>query len=95
MTEIMTVREVSDYLRVHPATIYRLLKLNQIPAFRVVPTGALRLRPSTAGGRSRKQGENSCVDSVAPVESLKTALWAGRDLVPCLHRFIDGGKSNE
>jgi excisionase family DNA binding protein len=31
----MTVREVSDYLRVHPATIYRLLKRNQIPAFRV------------------------------------------------------------
>ena len=35
MAEIMTVREVSDYLRVHPATIYRLLKRNQIPAFRV------------------------------------------------------------
>jgi excisionase family DNA binding protein len=32
---MMTVREVSAYLRVHPSTIYRLLKLNQIPAFRV------------------------------------------------------------
>jgi excisionase family DNA binding protein len=33
--KIMTVREVSDYLHVHPITIYRLLKSNQIPAFRV------------------------------------------------------------
>ena len=32
---VMTVREVSAYLRVHPSTIYRLLKHNQIPAFRV------------------------------------------------------------
>jgi excisionase family DNA binding protein len=30
---VMTVREVSDYLHVHPSTIYRLLKRNQIPAF--------------------------------------------------------------
>jgi excisionase family DNA binding protein len=30
---VMTVREVSAYLRVHPSTIYRLLKHNQIPAF--------------------------------------------------------------
>ena len=32
---IMTVREVSAYLRVHPITIYRLLKRNQIPAFHI------------------------------------------------------------
>ena len=31
----MTVREVSDYLRVHPSTIYRLLRHRQIPAFQV------------------------------------------------------------
>jgi len=31
----MIVREVSAYLRVHPSTIYRLLKQHQIPAFRV------------------------------------------------------------
>jgi excisionase family DNA binding protein len=30
---VMTVREVSAYLKVHPSTIYRLLKRNQIPAF--------------------------------------------------------------
>jgi excisionase family DNA binding protein len=31
----MTVREVSAYLQMHTSTIYRLLKHNQIPAFRV------------------------------------------------------------
>ena len=32
---IMTVREVSTYLRVHPSTIYRMLKHHQLPAFHV------------------------------------------------------------
>jgi excisionase family DNA binding protein len=32
---VMTVREVSAYLRVHPSTIYKLLKHNRIPAFHV------------------------------------------------------------
>ena len=33
--KVMTVSEVSAYLRVHPSTIYRLLKKHRIPAFRV------------------------------------------------------------
>ena len=32
---MMTVSEVSAYLGVHPSSIYRLLKLKQIPALRV------------------------------------------------------------
>ena len=32
---IMTVTEVAQYLRVHATTIYRLLKENRVPAFRV------------------------------------------------------------
>jgi excisionase family DNA binding protein len=31
----MTVRDVSAYLKVHPSTVYRLLKHRQIPAFHV------------------------------------------------------------
>ena len=34
-TRVLTVQEVSRYLRVHPSTIYRMLKKNQLPAFRV------------------------------------------------------------
>jgi excisionase family DNA binding protein len=33
--KVMTVREVSAYLQVHPSTIYRLVKHHQIPAFQV------------------------------------------------------------
>jgi excisionase family DNA binding protein len=32
---VMTLREVSTYLRVHPSTIYRMLKHHQLPAFHV------------------------------------------------------------
>jgi excisionase family DNA binding protein len=32
---VMTVRDVSAYLRVHPRAIYKLLKRHQIPAFHV------------------------------------------------------------
>jgi excisionase family DNA binding protein len=34
-SKVLTVREVSAYLRVHPSTVYRLLKQNKIPAFRM------------------------------------------------------------
>ena len=37
--KMMTVREVSAYLRVHRSTIYRLLKHRQIPAFQVGSAG--------------------------------------------------------
>lgn len=32
---IMTVKELSKYLRCHPSTIYRLLKRKAIPSFRI------------------------------------------------------------
>jgi len=32
---VMTLEEVSEYLRVHPSTVYRLLKKHLIPAFKV------------------------------------------------------------
>jgi excisionase family DNA binding protein len=34
-SRIMTVRELADYLSVHPTTIYRQLRLGQLPAFKV------------------------------------------------------------
>jgi len=32
---VLTVNELCDYLKVHQATIYRLLKTGQLPAFRI------------------------------------------------------------
>jgi excisionase family DNA binding protein len=32
---VMTVHDVSAYLRVHPSTIYKLLRRHQIPTFHV------------------------------------------------------------
>jgi excisionase family DNA binding protein len=32
---LMTVAEVTQYLRIHRVTLYRLLKANKIPGFRV------------------------------------------------------------
>ncbi len=34
-TDVLTVREVANYLHVSHSTIYRLLKQKEIPAFRV------------------------------------------------------------
>jgi excisionase family DNA binding protein len=35
MVKVLTLEEVANYLRVHPSTIYRLLKKRQLPAFKV------------------------------------------------------------
>ena len=40
---ILTLAEVARYLRVHPSTVYRLLKSNQLPAFRVGKDWRFRL----------------------------------------------------
>jgi excisionase family DNA binding protein len=35
MTSAMKIREVATYLRVHPSTIYRLLRRGELPAFKM------------------------------------------------------------
>ena len=35
MSQLMTARELAEFLRVNQATIYRLLRDGQIPGFRV------------------------------------------------------------
>ncbi len=33
--EILTIKELSEHLRVHPTTIYRLLRQGKLPGFRI------------------------------------------------------------
>jgi excisionase family DNA binding protein len=33
--DILTVKEISDLLRLHPATVYKLVKQGKIPSFRI------------------------------------------------------------
>lgn len=35
MATVLTLEEVATYLRVHPSTIYRLLKKKELPAFKI------------------------------------------------------------
>jgi excisionase family DNA binding protein len=35
MDSILTVETVAEYLRLHPSTVYRLLKGKQLPAFKL------------------------------------------------------------
>jgi excisionase family DNA binding protein len=33
--EIMTIKELAEYLRVHPSTLYKLLRRGTLPGFRI------------------------------------------------------------
>jgi len=35
LAPIMTVKEVAEYLRIHPATVYKLLREEGLPGFRI------------------------------------------------------------
>ena len=35
MANVLTLEEVAEFSRVHPSTIYRLLRRSKIPAFKV------------------------------------------------------------
>jgi excisionase family DNA binding protein len=54
---VMTVNELADFLRVHRSTVYRLLKTNSLPAFRV--GSDWRFNTETVNEwMQRKQGRN-------------------------------------
>jgi excisionase family DNA binding protein len=35
LPRVMTVKEIATYLRVHPSTIYKLLRIGELPGFRI------------------------------------------------------------
>ena len=35
LPRVLTVKELSDYLRIHPSTVYKLLRSGELPGFRI------------------------------------------------------------
>jgi excisionase family DNA binding protein len=68
--DIFTIKELSEHLRVHPTTIYRLLRQGRLPGFRVGSnwrfnraaieqwerTQVAGFEPPVARGRRKRQG---------------------------------------
>jgi excisionase family DNA binding protein len=48
-SRVLTVRELAGYLRVHQTTVYRLLREQKLPAFRVGATGVSTAKRSSGG----------------------------------------------
>lgn len=72
MSQVMTVPELAQFLRVHPATIYRLLRDGRIPGFRV---GAEWRFDREAIERWQQQRE---VKHMTPEERSEAAAKSGR-----------------
>jgi len=57
---VLTVRELARYLNCHPGTIYRFLKMHEIPAFRLGGGWRQNDNDMTQGPRKRsKKGRNT------------------------------------
>ena len=59
--EIMTLREVAEYLKVNERTIYRLLSVKKLPAFKV--GGSWRFRRADIDGWIASQSEGGAGES--------------------------------
>ena len=59
--EIMTIREVAEYLKVNERTIYRLLAAQKLPAFKV--GGAWRFRRTDIDSWIASQSEGGAGES--------------------------------
>ena len=76
MGRVMTVKELAAYLRVHPSTIYKLLRLGKLPGFRVASEWRFNL--ATIDGwlleRNVKPGDESVrrAELVGPRDSTKS-----------------------
>ena len=59
MTEVMTLREVASFLKVHPNTIYRLARSGEIPAFKMGTDWRFHRVAIEQWARSRETGDES------------------------------------
>jgi len=53
-SRVMTVKELSEYLKVHPSTVYRQLKRGGLPAFKVGSDGASIIESTPIAGACRQ-----------------------------------------
>lgn len=68
--EIMTIREVADYLKVNDRTIYRLLSAKKLPAFKV--GGSWRFKKADIDQWISDQSENvAAAEGVADIRERK------------------------
>jgi excisionase family DNA binding protein len=58
MATVMTLEEVAIFLRVHPSTVYRLLRQNRIPAFKMGSDWRFN-QESIERWIAEREGENS------------------------------------
>jgi excisionase family DNA binding protein len=75
MLSVLTLEEVADYLRVHPSTIYRLAKKNQIPAFKIGSDWRFNRESIDVWRLQAEQDPNSSI----PVASTDTPEETGRN----------------
>jgi excisionase family DNA binding protein len=62
-TTVMTLQEVADYLRVTRSTIHRLLKRNEIPAFRIGRHWRFNVEEIENWCASRASGKDPAMDA--------------------------------
>jgi excisionase family DNA binding protein len=63
MVEIMTVRELSEYLHCHPSTVYRMLSKGELPGFKVGGDWRFRLGDIEAWCRKMSLAEKEMLAS--------------------------------
>jgi excisionase family DNA binding protein len=76
---ILTVSEISEYLRVHRSTVYRLLRTHQLPAFKIgsdwrfsVDAVDRWLKNIEAGGSAMTTDERAQASDVEAAETRTT-----------------------
>jgi excisionase family DNA binding protein len=65
----LTVRELAKYLRVHPSTVYRLLKAQQLPGFRVGTEWRFSIEQINRWRRGEEQ--RNCPEARARAQTLR------------------------
>jgi excisionase family DNA binding protein len=68
---VMTVNDLARYLKVHPSTVYRLLRTGQLPAFKVGRDWRFNIEKNRpVAGRARGEAQNKMKRSPACITAI-------------------------